>query len=127
MSILGKLKSKKVEEKVETVREVSTAASLTVPKTDGNLMALVKQAWVTERAGDLTKDGKYVFIVGGRATKPEIKKAIESIYDVHVTQVNVINSKGKTKRLGRSMGRTSRARKAIVTLKKGQKIDIMPT
>lgn len=127
MSIFGKLKSKKVEEKVEAAREVSTAASSTVRKTDGNLMSLVKQAWVTERAGDLTKDGKYVFIVDGRATKPEIKKAIESIYDVRVTQVNVINSKGKTKRLGRSMGRTSRARKAIVTLKKGQKIDIMPT
>lgn len=126
MGIFSKLKSKKVEEKEES-KEVLAAAQSTSRKVGSNLAGLVKQAWVTERAGDLTKDRKYIFIVEENATKPEIKKAIKAIYNVHVTDVNVINIKGKTKRLGRSMGRTSSAKKAVITLKEGQKIDVMPT
>jgi large subunit ribosomal protein L23 len=88
---------------------------------------LVKQAWITEKAGDLGGLRKYIFIVERKANKPEIKKAIESIYGVKVESVNIINIKGKAKRLGRSLGRTSAYKKAIVSLKEGQKIDVMPT
>lgn len=87
---------------------------------------LVKQAWITEKAGDLSGFNKYIFIVDKKANKPETKKAIESIYGVKVNDVNIINTKGKSKRLGRSLGKTSTYKKAIVTLKKGHKIDIMP-
>ena len=131
MSIFGRLKSKKDKVQINADNKQISAdeKNATVNRRISQQQSahLVKQAWVTERAGDLTKDGKYIFIVDGKATKSEIKKAIGAIYNVHVIQVNVINTKGKTKRLGRNMGRTSRARKAIVTLKKGQKIDIMPT
>jgi large subunit ribosomal protein L23 len=88
---------------------------------------LIKQAWVTEKATDLSGLRKYIFIVDGKANKPETKKAIESIYGVKIESVNIINTKGKAKRLGRSLGRTSAFKKAIVTLKEGEKIDIVPT
>ncbi len=126
MSIFGKLKSKKAGEKKEP-KEVSSTVQSASRKVGGHLASLIKQSWITERAGDLTKDRKYIFIVKESATKPEIKKAIEAIYNVDVIRVNVINTKGKTKRLGRSMGRTSKARKAVITLKQGQKIDVIPT
>ena len=88
---------------------------------------LIKQAWITEKAGDLSGFNKYIFIVDKKANKPETKKAIESIYGVKVNDVNIINIKGKSKRLGRSLGKTPAYKKAIVTLKEGHKIDIMPT
>jgi large subunit ribosomal protein L23 len=88
---------------------------------------LIKQVWITEKSSDLSGSGKYVFVVEKSANKPEIKKAIESIYSVKVESVNVVNSKGKSKRLGRTMGKTSSYKKAIVSLKKGQKIDVMPS
>lgn len=87
----------------------------------------MKQPWVTEKAGDLSALGKYIFIVDRKVNKSEIKKAVESIYNVKVENINIISVKGKAKRLGRSMGKTSSFKKAIVTLKHGQKIDIIPT
>lgn len=88
---------------------------------------LIKQPWVTEKAGDLSALRKYIFIADKKTNKLEAKKAIESIYGVKVESVNVINIKGKAKRLGRSLGRTSAHKKVIVTLGEGQKIDIIPT
>jgi large subunit ribosomal protein L23 len=91
----------------------------------GNL--LIKQAWITEKSGDLSGLRKYIFIVDKKANKSETKKAIELIYGVKVKSVNIINTKGKAKRLGRSLGKTSAHKKAFVTLKEGEKIDVMPT
>lgn len=88
---------------------------------------MVKRTWITEKAGDLGSLGKYIFIVDKRSTKPEIKKVIESIYGVSVIDVNTVSIKGKSKRLSKGMGKTSDFKKAIVTLKEGQKIDVMPT
>ena len=86
---------------------------------------LIKQPWVTERSTDLATMGKYVFVVKNGATKPEIKKAIKAIYKVDVTDVNVINRPPKRKRFGAGLkGSQEGYRKAIVTLKEGQKIDI---
>ena len=92
-----------------------------------NPKSLIKQAWITEKAGDMGGLRKYIFIVDKKANKSEAKKAIESIYGVKVTEINIINIKGKAKRLGRSLGRTSSYKKAVVTLREGQKIDVMPT
>ena len=86
---------------------------------------LIKKPWVTERATDLSALGKYVFIVKPHATKPEIKKAIHEIYKVEVASVNVVNRASKRKRFGGIMkGKKEGYRKAIVTLKEGQKIEI---
>ena len=119
MGILNKFK--KEEKQLDGGK--SKVASVATPNQPA---LLIKRAWISERAGDLSALGKYIFIVEKKANKPEIKKAVESIYKVNVTDVNVVNVKGKTKKLGKSIGRTAAYKKAIITLKNGQKIDIMP-
>jgi len=86
---------------------------------------LIKKPWVTEKSGVANTIGKYVFVVQNRATKPEIKKAIQEMYKVDVVSVNVVNRPPKAKRFGRGLKGTQEGyRKAVVTLKSGQKIDI---
>ena len=85
---------------------------------------IIKKPWVTERATDLTKMGKYVFLVMDSATKPEVKKAVKELYKVDAVAVNMINRPDKKKRMGQKMGRQAGYKKAIVTLKPGQKIDL---
>ena len=71
---------------------------------------------ITENSMDLAADKKYAFKVAKDANKTEIRKAIEEIFGVDVAKVNVINVKGKRKRLGRTFGTTSSYKKAVVTL-----------
>jgi large subunit ribosomal protein L23 len=86
---------------------------------------IIKRPHITERATNLSGLRKYVFLVASNATKPEVKKAIKEIYKVDVIQVNVVNRPPKRKRFaGRMQGSQEGYRKAIVTLKEGQKIDI---
>lgn len=77
---------------------------------------------VTEKSMNLLADDKYTFIVDKKANKTEIKNAIENIFDVKVAKVYTMNVKGKPKRLGRFEGKRPDRKKAIVTLKPGQKI-----
>ena len=83
---------------------------------------------ITEKTRNLAiKENKYVFNVKKESNKKEIKKAIENLYKVEVIDVNIINTKSKPKRLGRSLGKTKGFKKAIVTIRKGQTIDVIPT
>ncbi len=66
---------------------------------------------------------QFVFQVASNATKPEIRKAVEMLFDVKVDQVRVVNIKGKTKRFGHVMGRRNGVRKAYVKLAEGHDID----
>ena len=77
---------------------------------------------ITEKTVNLQREGKYVFKVDSRATKVEIKKAVEEAFSVTVTRVNTVKIKGKTKRLGRFKGQISSSKKAIVFLKPGERI-----
>ncbi len=84
---------------------------------------------VTEKMNDIQEQtGQYGFVVDVRANKIEIGKAIKEKFDVDVVSVNTIKYKGKTKtqftRKGRFTGNTSRYKKAFITLKEGQTIDI---
>ena len=86
---------------------------------------LIKKPWITEKATSLTASNQYVFLVKSGATKPEVKKAIHAIYKVDALAVNILNRVGKAKRSGRGIkGKTEGYRKAIVTIKEGQKIDL---
>ncbi len=86
---------------------------------------LIKKPWVTEKSGLMKQANQYVFVVGERAAKPEIKKAIKEIYKVDAIAVNVVNRPPKRKRFGNGLkGSQEGYRKAIVTLKPGQKIDL---
>ncbi|MCF7919740.1 MAG: 50S ribosomal protein L23 [Candidatus Cloacimonetes bacterium] len=69
-----------------------------------------------------TTDNSYTFKVSVNANKIEIKQAIEHVFGVSVLKVNTINQRGKTKRLGRYVGRRSDWKKAIVKLRAGDKI-----
>jgi len=91
-----------------------------------NSKHLIKNPIVTEKSTDLGRMGKYMFLVDKKATTSEIKKAVESIYNVNVIKANVINTKSKTRRLGRSVGTKPGYKKVIMTLQKGQKLDILP-
>ncbi len=88
---------------------------------------IIKQPWITEKSHALSQTGRYVFLVDKSANKPEVKKAIKAIYKVDPINVNIVNIKGKTKRVGAKFGQKSGYKKAIVKLKAGQKIDVMPT
>lgn len=68
---------------------------------------------------------QYVFKVSREATKPEIKKAVEALFEVQVTAVQVVNVKGKSKGFGRIGGRRSDWKKAYVTLPPGQQIELL--
>ena len=85
---------------------------------------IVKRPLVTEKSTALNGAGKYVFVVASDATKPEIRKAIMAMYKVEPVSVNIINRQSKRKRAGNTRGSQQGHKKAIVTLKEGQKIDI---
>ncbi|MFC1566700.1 50S ribosomal protein L23 [bacterium] len=77
----------------------------------------------TEKSGVLKENAnKYVFKVNKYANKIDIKKSIESLFKVTVLTVNTQNLKGKTKRVGKFVGKRSDWKKAVVTLKKGETI-----
>ena len=71
---------------------------------------------VTEKSNDEVQNGKYTFKVNKKATKIDIKRACEKLFNVKVVNVNTINVKGKEKRVGRNVGKTSDWKKAIVTI-----------
>lgn len=86
---------------------------------------IIKSPLVTEKTMQGTALHKYSFSVAPDSNKIEIKEAIEKVFNVHVTKVNTLNVKGKTRRRGRApQGRTSDWKKAIVTLAEGEHIDI---
>ena len=79
---------------------------------------------ITEKSTSLSEFNKVVFKVNKGAKKNSIKKSIEKIFKVNVIKVNTINSKGKTKVIKNKKIFKSGFKKAIVTLKKGQSIDL---
>ena len=90
------------------------------------IMKVLLGPHVTEKAAIIGESSnQYVFQVATDATKPEIKKAVETLFEVSVDAVRVTNVKGKTKRSGASMGRRKDWRKAYVRVKDGQTIDFM--
>jgi large subunit ribosomal protein L23 len=80
---------------------------------------------ITEKGTHLVGNHKYIFFVKSDAVKPEIKKAIKKVYKVDPIKVNIILAKGKVKRVGRTkkFSKISDYKKAIVTIKKDQKIE----
>lgn len=71
---------------------------------------------ITEESNAGVQEGKYTFKVNKKATKVDIANAVEKLFEVKVLKVNTINVKGKEKRVGRNVGKTSDWKKAIVTI-----------
>ena len=89
-----------------------------------HLYQVLRQPLITEKNTRLQAEGKYAFEVDRRANKVEIKQAVEKAFNVKVTAVNVMTVPGKERRVGRRVTRTAPWKKAIVTLRPGDKIDI---
>ena len=85
---------------------------------------IVKGMIRTEKGANLMPLNKYLFWVAKNSNKIEIKKSIEDIYKVKVDGVNTVTMRGKSKRVRYAIGKTPDWKKAIVTLKEGNKIDI---
>lgn len=79
---------------------------------------------ITEKSTAASEYNQVVFKVPLTATKPEIKAAVEKLFQVKVTAVNTIRTEGKTKRFRGRLGKRSDVKKAVVTLAEGQSIDV---
>ena len=85
---------------------------------------IIRRPIITEKGSDLKdENNQLVFEVDTKANKSEIKKAVEKIFKVTVLTVHTQNRLGKRKRLGRSAGRRKNWKKAIVTLREGDRVD----
>lgn len=93
------------------------------------MIELIKRPLITEKAMKLSENGQYVFEVSPRANKIQVKQAIESMFEVNIVSVRTTIIKGKVKRRvtkkGLMVGKTPTKKKAYITLKKGQTIDIV--
>ncbi|MCL2818538.1 MAG: 50S ribosomal protein L23 [Actinomycetia bacterium] len=82
---------------------------------------------VSEKSVDAIEENNvYTFEVAKDATKPQIARAVEEIFDVKVIKVNTMNVSGKPRRVRYALGKTKNWKKALVTLAEGDKIDIFP-
>ena len=89
-----------------------------------NLLDIIISPSITEKATFLSEQNKIVFKVNKKAKKDSIKRSIEKIFKVNVIKINTINLKGKTKIVKGKKSRKPDIKKAIITLKKGQSIDL---
>jgi large subunit ribosomal protein L23 len=91
---------------------------------DPRLYDVIVAPVITEKATMLSEENKVVFKVAMTATKPQIKMAVEKLFDVKVLAVNTLVRKGKLKRFRGTLGKQSDVKRAIVTLADGQSIDV---
>jgi large subunit ribosomal protein L23 len=109
-------------------KKTDVAASKGAAKIGINAAAakVLRGAHITEKAAKLAESNKYVFKVALGANKTEIAKAIESSYKVTVTGVNIVNIPPKNRRRGKGIMVKPGYRKAIVSIKAGQTIEVLP-
>ncbi len=89
-----------------------------------NPYELIVRPLITEKATKLVDEGKYTFEVKAGINKIEVKRAIEEVFKVNVVSVNIIKVRKKERRVGKYSGFRPAVRKAIVTLQKGQTLDV---
>lgn len=140
MALLNIFKKKKIKEKVAPVKIAEIKKKEAKKKTEVKptearvprerkidlAWQILKTPHVTEKATRLSEGNQYVFNVYFRTNKTEIKKAIEDIFGVNVISVKIINIPKKRRRLGRIQGWKAGYKKAIVRIRKGEKIEVMP-
>jgi len=88
-----------------------------------HLYEVLRRPLITEKNTILKELGKYSFEVATAANKNAVKQAVEKAFNVNVTSVNIITVHGKAKRRGRGVTMTPTRKKAVVTVKQGQKIE----
>ena len=123
-------KKSKTEEGVVTEKKVAPKTAQTGKK--GALLNpanefIIKYPLITEKAYHMSAKGQYVFVVDKHTNKVEVRKAIKKIYNVDPISVNTVTIRGERQKFRGVAGKKVTLKKAIVTLKKGQKLDIMPS
>ena len=91
-----------------------------------DLPDLLRRPLVTEKATTLLEDNKYVFEVDPRATKADVKEAVEMLFEVKVVKVNTLNCPPQKRRVGKFQGYKSHYKKAVVTLAPEDSITLFP-
>lgn len=139
MGLFNKKEETKIEEEKVVLEEQETpvvkvatkkksdkaVAKIVATKSDAQMAYdFIIKPWITEKAQELMSANKYVFKLKAKTTKREAKVAVERLYNVRVEDVNIINIPSKKRRFGRNQGMKSAVRKAVVTLKEGDKIEI---
>jgi len=121
------------EEKEERIRQAPKEKDSETKKKEVEKKERIIRTWgilkfphITEKASDLAKENQYVFKVFKKANKIQVKKSVEDLYGVDVLDVKIINVPRKKRMIGRISGWRKGYKKAIVKIKKGQKIEIMP-
>ena len=89
-----------------------------------NVNEVLIKPLITEKNTMLGAEGKYTFKIDRRANKTQVKEAVEAIFKVDVVAVNTIKVPSKTRRVGKTLGQTQEWRKAVVTVRPGQRIEI---
>ena len=90
------------------------------------LADVIRKPIITEKATNSLELNQYTFEVDHRAAKPDIKSAVESLFDVKVISVNTMNPPRRTRRVGKFAGKRSQVKIAIVRLAEGEKIQLFP-
>jgi len=131
MALFNIFKKKKKREKAKEELKEKKEAVLSTPiweeKKEKLIATLVlKLPHITEKSSDLADKNQYVFKVYPKINKIEIRKAIEELYGVKVVSIKTINVPAKQKRLGKNIGEQKGYKKAIVKIKEGQKIEVLP-
>ena len=89
-----------------------------------NVNEILIKPLITEKNTMLGAQGKYTFKIDRRANKTQVKEAVEAIFKVEVTAVNTISVPPKSRRVGRTIGKTQAWKKAVVTVRAGQRIEL---
>ena len=121
-----KVKGVKKPEEKKPKKAKERKRKISKPKISGIGYKVLKSPHITEKATNLTKKNQYIFKVWPRANKDEIKKAIKEVFEVDTVSVQIIKIPKKRRRLGRISGWKPGYKKAIVKIKEGQKIEVIP-
>jgi len=120
-------KPKKIEEEKPKRETVSEKKPRKIKEKKSDIAyRVLKTPQITEKATNLAEKNQYVFKVYPKTNKIEIKTAIEDLYNIDVLSVRIIKVRPKRRRLGRISGWRAGYKKAIVKIKAGQKIEVMP-
>ena len=122
-----KEKGKQLKTKKPTEKKEIKAIKKKIPTGKSDIAwKVLKSPLISEKATFFEEQGKYIFKVSKKANKTLVKKAIEDIYNVKISKINIVNTKRKKRKLGRIEGFKPGYKKAIVSLKGEDKIEIVP-
>ncbi len=119
-------KEKKPKKKEEKPKEEKKIPAVKKPVGSALAWSVLDFPHITEKASWLAEKNQYIFRVKEGANKSEIKKALSNLYNIDVLKVRIINIPRKKRKLRRTEGWKKGYKKAVVTVKKGQEIEILP-